>query len=204
MSDSLQPHELQHAMPPCPSPTPEVHSDSHPSSQWCHPTISSSVVPFSSCPQSLPASESFPMSQLFAWSGQSTGVSNKGMASFFCWGRNLLERSEHWLEYVKTSELMKASNKEGKENVSTVWNFPSLFPPTHSFLDMRWWSYAGLLGGAGHGQWGRILCLSNLISGRLEGGPFCVCNQTQWGGKRRWVAICGDNFQSTYVGVIYY
>ena len=71
MSDSLRPHELQHARPPCPSPTPGVHPDSRPSSQWCHPAISSSVVPFSSCPQSLPASESFPMSQLFAWGGQS-------------------------------------------------------------------------------------------------------------------------------------
>ena len=66
MSDSLRPHELQHARPPCPSPTPGVHSNSCPSSRWCHPAISSSVVPFSSCPQSLPASESFPMSQLFA------------------------------------------------------------------------------------------------------------------------------------------
>ena len=75
MSDSLRPHESQHARPPCPSPIPGVHSDSRPSSQWCHPAISSSVVPFSSCPQSLPASESFPMSQLFAWGGQSTGVS---------------------------------------------------------------------------------------------------------------------------------
>ena len=75
MSDSLRPHESQHPRPPCPSPTPGVHTDSHPSSQWCHLAISSSVVPFSSCPQSLPASESFPMSQLFAWGGQSTGVS---------------------------------------------------------------------------------------------------------------------------------
>ena len=75
VSDSLRPHELQHARPPCPSPTRGVHLDSHPSSQWCHPAISSSVIPFSSCPQSLPASESFPMSQLFAWDGQSTGVS---------------------------------------------------------------------------------------------------------------------------------
>ena len=75
VSNSLRPHELQHARPPCLSPIPRVHSDSHPSSQWCHPAISSSVVPFSSCPQSLPASESFPMSQLFAWGGQSTGVS---------------------------------------------------------------------------------------------------------------------------------
>ena len=63
VSDSLQPHELQHARPPCPSPSPGVHSDSRPSSQWCHPAISSWVVPFSSCPQSLPASESFPMSR---------------------------------------------------------------------------------------------------------------------------------------------
>ena len=75
VSDSLWPHELQHARPPCPSPTPGVHSDSRPSSLWCHPAISSSVVPFSSWPQSPPASESFPMSQLFAWGGQSTGVS---------------------------------------------------------------------------------------------------------------------------------
>ena len=74
-SDSLWHHEPQHARPPCPSPTPGVHSHSRPSSRWCHPAISSSVIPFSSCPQSLPASGSFPMSQLFAWGGQSTGVS---------------------------------------------------------------------------------------------------------------------------------
>ena len=78
----------QHARLPCPSPTPGVHSDSCPSSQWCHPTISSSVVPFSSCPQSLPASESFPMSQLFTWGGQSTGVS--ALASF------LPKKSQGW------------------------------------------------------------------------------------------------------------
>jgi len=75
VSNSLWPHESQHARPPCPSPTPRVHSDSRPSSQWCHPAISSSVVPFCSCPQSLSASGSFPMSQLFAWSGQSITVS---------------------------------------------------------------------------------------------------------------------------------
>ena len=66
VSNSLPPHESQHTRPPCPSPTPGVHSNSHPSSRWCHPSISSSVVPFSSCPPSLPASGSFPMSQLFA------------------------------------------------------------------------------------------------------------------------------------------
>ena len=88
MSDSLRPHESQHTRPPCPSPTPGVHSDSHPSSQWCHPAISSSVVPFSSCPQPPPASESFPMSQLFAWGGQSTRVS--ALASF------LPKKSQGW------------------------------------------------------------------------------------------------------------
>ena len=81
VSDSLWPHESQHTRPPCPSPSPRVHPDSRPSSQWCHPAISSSVVPFFSCPKSLPASKSFPMSQLFAWGGQSTGVS--AWASFF-------------------------------------------------------------------------------------------------------------------------
>ena len=88
VSDSLWPHEMQHARPPCPSPTPGVHSDSRPSSPWCHPAISSSVVSFSSCPQSLPASESFPMSQLFTWGGQSTGVS--ALASF------LPKKSQGW------------------------------------------------------------------------------------------------------------
>ena len=88
LSDSLRCHESQHARPPCPSPTSGVHSDSCPSSQWCHPAISSSVVPFSSCPQSLPASESFPMSQLFAWGGQSTEVS--ALASF------LPKKSQGW------------------------------------------------------------------------------------------------------------
>ena len=80
MSDSLWPHESQQVRPPCPSPTPGVHPNPRPSSRWCYPAISSSVIPSSSCPQSLPASESFPMSQLFTWGGQSTGVS--ALASF--------------------------------------------------------------------------------------------------------------------------
>ena len=88
LSDYLLPHESQHTRPPCPSPSPRVHSDSCPSSPWCHPAISSSVVPFSSCPQSLPASESFPMTQIFTWGGQSTGVS--ALASF------LPKKSQGW------------------------------------------------------------------------------------------------------------
>ena len=75
VSDSLWPHESKHARPPCPSPTPGVYPNPCPSSRWCHPAISSSVVRFSSCPQSFPASGSFPMSHLFTWGGQSIGVS---------------------------------------------------------------------------------------------------------------------------------
>ena len=88
VSDSLWPHESQHSRPPSSSPSPGVHWDSCPSSPWWHPAISSSVIPFSFCPQSFPASESFPMSQLFMWGGQSTGVS--ALASF------LPKKSQGW------------------------------------------------------------------------------------------------------------
>ena len=97
VSDSLRPHESAQGLPPCPSPTSGVHSDSRPSSQWCHPGISSSVIPFSSCRQSLPASESFPMSQLFAWGGQSTGVS----ASVSFLPKNTQDRSpSEWTGWI--------------------------------------------------------------------------------------------------------
>ena len=95
VSSSLWPRGLQHVRPPCPSPTPGVHTNSRPSSWWCHPAISSSLVPFSFCPQSLPASESFPMSQLFTWGGQSTGVS--ASASF------LPKKSQGWSPLEWTS-----------------------------------------------------------------------------------------------------
>ena len=88
VSDFLWPHESQHTRPPCPSPTPGVHSDSRPSGPWCYPAISSSVVLFPSCLQSLPASGSFPMSQLFTWGGQSTGVS--------AWASFLPKKSKGW------------------------------------------------------------------------------------------------------------
>ena len=88
LTDTLTPHESQHARPPCPSPTPGVHPISCPSNRWGHPAISSSFIPFSSCPQSLPASESFPVSQLFAWGGQSTGVS--------AWASFLPKNTQDW------------------------------------------------------------------------------------------------------------
>ena len=98
VSDSLRPHELQHARPPCPSSTPGVYSNSHPSSWWCHPAISSSVVPFFSCPQSLPASGSLPVSQLFAWGGQSIGVSVS--ASSFKYSAKWYIYTYVWILYI--------------------------------------------------------------------------------------------------------
>ena len=120
VSNSLRPHGSQHARPPCPSPTPRVHSDSRPSSLWCHPAISSWVVPFS-CPQSLPASESFPMSQLFAWGGQSTGVS--ALAS--C----LPKKSQGW----SPSEWTGCRPRDSQESSPTP-QFKSINSSVLSFL----------------------------------------------------------------------
>ena len=124
VSDSLRPHELQHARPPCPSPTHRVHSNSHPSSQWCHPAISSSVVPFSSCPQSLPASESFPRSQLYAWGGQRIGVS--AIASV------LPKNTQDWSPLEWTSWISLQS--KGLSRVSPTPQFKSINFSVLSFL----------------------------------------------------------------------
>ena len=117
-------HESQHARPPCPSPTPGVHSDSCPSSPWCHPDISSSVVPFSSCPQSLPASESFQKSQLFAWGGQSTGVS--ALASFLPKKSQGLSPSE-WTGWISLQS-------KGLSRVSLTPQFKSINSSALSLL----------------------------------------------------------------------
>ena len=111
VSDSLWPHESQHARPPCPSSTPGVHWDPRPSSQWCHPAISSSVIPFSSCLLSLPASESFPMTQHFAWGGQSTGVS--ALASF------LPKNTQDWSPLEWTSLESSCSPRDSQESSPT-------------------------------------------------------------------------------------
>ena len=118
VSDSLQPHESQHARPPCPSPTPGVHPDSRPSSQWCHPAISPSVVPFSSCPQSLPASESFPMSQLFAWGGQSTSVSALEISKY-C--RNAINSEIN----INIANVWKLKNSLKTHNIDILTGSPS-------------------------------------------------------------------------------
>ena len=105
MSDTLGPHESQHARPPCPSPTPGVHSNWCPWSQWCHPAISSSVIPFSSCPQSLSASGSFPMSQLFVWGSQRIGVSASG--SVLPWTSRTGLFKMDWLDLLQTKRFSR-------------------------------------------------------------------------------------------------
>ena len=132
MSDSLWPHELQHARPPCPSPTPAVHSNSRPWSWWCHPAIPFSVVPFSSCPQSLPASQSFPMSQLFAWGGRSTEVT--ALASF------LPKNTQDWspLEWTGCISLQSKGLSRVFSN-STVQKHQFFGAPKIKTLWYWWW-----------------------------------------------------------------
>ena len=119
LSDSLRPRESQHARPPCSSPTPGVHWDSRPSSQWCHPAISSSVVPFSSCPQSLPASEFFPISQLFMrcpkyWSFSFSIIPTKehsGLISF----------TMDWLDLLAVQGTLKSLLQHHSSKASILW-----------------------------------------------------------------------------------
>ena len=106
VSNSLRPHELQDARPPCPSPTPRVHPNPCPLSRWCHPTISSSVVPFSSCPQSFPASGSFQMSQLFTSGGQSSGVS--ASTSVLPMHPGLISFRTDWLDLLAVHGTLKS------------------------------------------------------------------------------------------------
>ena len=136
VSDSLRPYESQHARPPCPSLTPGDHSNSRPSSQWCHPAISSSVVPFSSCPQSLPASESFPMSQLFASGGQSIGVS--ALASFLPKKSQGLSPSEWtgWISLQSWDSQESSPTPQFKKINSSALSF--LHSPTLTSIHDYW------------------------------------------------------------------
>ena len=136
VSDSLQPHEPQHARPPCPSPTPGVHPNPCPLSQWCHPTILSSIVPFSSCPQSFPASGSFQMSQFFTSCGQSIGAS--ALASI------LPLNTQNWSPLAMTvwscsprdSQKSSATPPQLKSICSLVFSF--LYGPTLTSINDYW------------------------------------------------------------------
>ena len=135
VSDSLQPYELQHARPPCLSPTPRAYPNSHPLSQWCYPTISFSVIPFSSCPQSFPALGSFPMSQLFEWGGQSNGVS----ASTWALSMNTQDWSLGWTGWIslQSKGLSRLfSNTTVQKHQFSVLTF--LYSPTLTSIHDYW------------------------------------------------------------------
>ena len=121
MSDSLQPHGLQHARPPCPSPTPGVYSNSCSLSWWCHPTISSSVVSFSSCLQSFPASGSFQMSQFFASGGQSTGVSASASVPSNEYS-GLISFRMDWLDLLAVQGALKSLLQHHSSKASILWH----------------------------------------------------------------------------------
>ena len=124
VSNALRPYQSQHARPPCPSPTPGIYSNSCPLSWWCHPAISSSIIPFSSCPQSLPAWGSFPTSQLFAWGGQSIGVS----ASTSVLRKNIQDRLPlEWTSWISCCP------RDSQESSQTL-HFKSINSPVLSFL----------------------------------------------------------------------
>ena len=152
VSDSSWPHESQHARPPCSSPTPRVHWDSRPSSQWCHPAISSSVIPFSSCPQSLPASESLPMSQLFTWGGQSTGVS--ASESF------PPKKSQGFIE-IASSNIWVFQVALGVKNLPAI---------AGSIRDLALILGLGRSPGGGHGKLPHHSCLENPMDRGASGG----------------------------------
>ena len=133
-SDSLRPHELQHARSPCPSPTPRVRSDSRPLSQWCHPAISSFVIPCSSCPQSLPALESFPMSQLFAWGGQSTGFSIIPSKEI----PGLISFRMDWLDLLAVQGTPKSLLQHHSSKASILWCSACFtVRPSHPYMITR-------------------------------------------------------------------
>ena len=136
VSESLQPHGLQHARPPCPSTTPGVYPNSCPLSQWCHPTILSSVVLFSSCLQSFPTSGFFPMSQFFTSGGQSIGVS--ALASVLPMNTRLISFRIHWLDLLAVQGTLKSllPTPQFKSISSLVLGFP--YSPTLTSIHNYW------------------------------------------------------------------
>ena len=171
VSDSLRPHESQHARPPCPSQTPGVYSNSCLSSLWCHPAISSSVVPFSSCPQSLLASGSFPMRQHFAWGGQSTGVSASASV--------LPTNTQDWspLGWTDSISLQSKGLSRGFSNIlrsnaaaaaKSLQSCPTLSDPMECTRLLHPWDFPGKSTGVG--------CHCLLLSCRVH-------HEKRWAGR---------------------
>ena len=117
-SDSLWPHGLQHTRLPCPSPTPRIYPNSCPLSRWCHPTISSSIIPFSSCSQSFPASGSFPMSQFFTSGGQSIGASASASVLPM---KALISFRIDWFNFLAVQEILKSLLQHHSSKASIIW-----------------------------------------------------------------------------------
>ena len=143
MSNSLQPHEWQHARPPCQSPTPGVHPNSCVSSRWCPPAISSSVVLFSSCPQYLPTSESFPMSQLFTWGGQSIGVS--ASASVLPMNTQDWSPLMDWLDLLAVQGTLKSllQHHSSKASILRRSAFTHPYMITGKTIALTRWTFVG-------------------------------------------------------------
>ena len=136
VSNSLQPHKLQHARPPCPSQTPRTYPNSCPLSQWCHPTISASVVTFSPCPQSFPASGAFPMSQLFSWGGQSIGVSASTSVLLMNTRTDLLQNGLVGSPCSPRDSQESSPTSQFKSINSSALSF--LYGPTLTFIHDYW------------------------------------------------------------------
>ena len=136
VSNSLQPHKLQHARPPCPSQTPRTYPNSCPLSQWCHPTISASVLTFSPCPQSFPASGAFPMSQLFSWGGQSIGVSASTSVLLMNTRTDLLQNGLVGSPCSPRDSQESSPTSQFKSINSSALSF--LYGPTLTFIHDYW------------------------------------------------------------------
>ena len=165
VSNSLWPYELQHTRPPCPSPTPWVYSNSCPSSQWCHPSISSSVIPFSSCPQSLPASGSFPMSQFFPSGGQSIGVSASASVLPMNTQDWLISFRMDWLDLLATQGTLKSllQHHSSKASILQCSAFLTVqlshpYMTTGKTIALTKWTFAGKV----------IALLFNMLSRNLD------------------------------------
>ena len=147
MSDSLQPHESQHARPPCPSPIPGVHSNSCPSSRWCYPAILSSVIPFSSCPQFLPASGSFPKSQLFTSGGQSIGVQLQHQSFQWIFRTDFLKMDSLDLLAVQGTLKSLPQHHSSKASIPqhSAFFIVQLSNPYRWYICYNWWTCIGIL-----------------------------------------------------------
>ena len=182
VSDSLRPHESQHARPLCPSPAPGVHSNSRPSNWWCHPAISSSVIPFSSCPQSLPASESFPMSQFFVWVGQSTGVS--ALASLLPKNTQDWSLRMDWLDLPAVQGTLKSllQHHSSKASILTYFSLKAFQSIKNTITLLSYFPPKGTEAKRADGLLGNLTVIEHLLCARSwRGRERLAADPRVWG-----------------------